>query len=435
MSRRGLNARLGRAFLLQALFIAAAAVVGVLLASLVLEGLLIRQALRDEAQHFWSQRAADPAFPLPDTSNLTGYLGAVPVPILGMAPGYHPWQDGGNDYLVYVTENGGRRLYLAFDRSSVGQLAMYFGVVPLAVTLLVLYLSTLLGFRATRRAISPVIALAREVRELDPRALDPAPFVAASKTSGADDEIAELSGAIGQFAQRLNEFAERERHFTRDASHELRTPLTVIRMSVEALLASPGLDETGLRSVQRIRRAARDMDELTSAFLLLARDTDSGLPVEAVCINDVVRKEIERARVLADGRPVRIELVERCRLLLSAPEQVVSVLIGNLLRNAVSYTDRGQVTVEVAPRTVLIEDTGVGMPAGQVQEMYRPFVRGNVHREGHGVGLTIVRRLSDRFGWPVAIASDPGVGTRAEVSFPTATVAVIESVSDGSGPA
>jgi hypothetical protein len=68
------RARLGRVFLLQAAFIGAAAVVGVFLASLLLEGVLIRQALREEAAHFWSERASDSAFPLPGTLNLTGYL-------------------------------------------------------------------------------------------------------------------------------------------------------------------------------------------------------------------------------------------------------------------------------------------------------------------------------------------------------------------------
>ncbi|MFN7273358.1 MAG: sensor histidine kinase, partial [Gammaproteobacteria bacterium] len=53
--------------------------------------------------------------------------------------------------------------------------------------------------------------------------------------------------------------------------------------------------------------------------------------------------------------------------------------------------------------------------------MYKPFVRGETARRGgHGFGLTIVRRLSDRVGWPVTIESSPGVGTRVEIGFPDA---------------
>ena len=75
----GVRARLGRAFLLQTAFIGLAAVISVFLANVLLEDLLIRQALRDEASFFWERQAADPAHPLPATLNLTGYLGNAPA--------------------------------------------------------------------------------------------------------------------------------------------------------------------------------------------------------------------------------------------------------------------------------------------------------------------------------------------------------------------
>jgi hypothetical protein len=81
----------------------------------------------------------------------------------------------------------------------------------------------------------------------------------------------------------------------------------------------------------------------------------------------------------------------------------------------------GVMTVDVGAASVVIRDTGVGIAPGQVDAMYQPFVRGDAGRRGgHGVGLTIVRRLSDRYGWPVTIDSSPGVGTRVEIRFPEA---------------
>jgi signal transduction histidine kinase len=136
-------------------------------------------------------------------------------------------------------------------------------------------------------------------------------------------------------------------------------------------------------------------------------------------VNDLVAEEMERARLLAADKPVTAEVRSTHRLFLDAPEKVLSILIGNLLRNAFSYTEAGQVIVEIGERTVVIRDTGVGIPAGKIEEMFRPFVRGEGNRRGgHGVGLTIVRRLSDRFGWPIRIESQPGVGTTVEISFP-----------------
>jgi len=425
-SGRGIGARLSRAFLLQATFISVAAVVGVFFAGALLERLLIREALRGEATHFWEQRLTRPDFPLPSTHNLTGYIGDVPDALRALELGYHPWRHDEVDYLVYVSERQGRRLYLTFDRSGVGQLAAYYGLAPLALVLLVLYLSTWLGFRASRRALSPVMALARSVRQLDPNAPDPAVFEPTRLPMGADDEVGELAAALAWFAHRLNEYMERERHFTRDASHELRSPLTVIQMASDVLLQGTSLGEPERRAVERIRRSARDMEELTAAFLLLARESETGLPTETVCINDVVATELERALPLAEGRPVALQIEARCSLTIDAPEKVLSVLIGNLLRNAVAYTNEGRVRVEIQTDAVVIEDTGVGLPAGRIREMGQPFVRGPTGRPGYGVGLTIVRRLSDRFGWPVEFTSQAGVGTRVRIKFPGAAATPLE---------
>jgi len=421
MAAKGLRARLGRAFLLQAGFIGAAAVVGVFLASLLLEGVLIRQALREEVAHFWQQRERDPAFPLPATVNLTGYLGTAPSSIAALPLGYHERVIDDVETVVYVSDREGERLYLVFDRSGVGKLATMFGLLPLAMVLLVLYLSTWLAFRASRRAFSPVIALARAVRELDPTAPDPAPLDPVRLPREADDEVRELAEALARYAQRLKEFVARERDFTRDASHELRSPLTVIQLAVGMLETDVGLSEASRRSVARIGRAVRDMEELTSAFLLLARESQTGLPVETVCVNDVLAEELDRARLLASGKPVEASLHATHKLFVAAPEKVLPVLLGNVLRNAFSYTDAGAVTVDVGAESVVIRDTGVGMAPEQIDAMYQPFVRGDAARRGgHGVGLTIVRRLSDRFGWPVMIESSPGVGTRVEIGFPSA---------------
>lgn len=418
----GVRARLGRAFLLQAAFIGLAAAVSVFLANVLLEGVLIRQALRDEASYFWERQAADPSHPLPATLNLTGYLGNAPAELASLAPGFHERNDTARPTVVYVTENAGRRLVLVFDRGGVAKLVTLFGLLPLALVLLVLYVSSWLAFRASRRAFSPVIALARQVRELDPTAREPARLDRSRLPTTADDEVRELADALGRYSDRLADFVARERQFTRDASHELRSPLTVVQISSELLLADEPLTDAGRRAAERIRRAAGDMDELTNAFLLLAREDEVGLPASAVCINDVVSEELSRAQQAAEGKPVTSSFTEDVRLHLNAPERVIAILVGNLLRNAFSYTDQGEVSVSIEPNKVVIRDTGVGIAPDRLAELYRPFVRGeSTRRGGHGVGLSIVRRLSERFGWPVHIESQPGVGTRVEISFPGAT--------------
>jgi len=426
-SSGGLRRRLARAFLLQALLISAVAVIGVYAAAFTIEEVLIKRALEEEAGYFWQRRRADPGFPLPDTRNLTGLLagaaerGRLPGPLTGLELGFHKLPTQADFSVVYVTESAGERLYLVFDGERVGELSLYFGLVPLAGVLVVLYLAAWLGYRASRRAISPVVWLAREVHRLDPQAIDPrgparAAFDPAELPGKPDAEVLALAEALSRLSQRIAEFVERERNFTRDASHELRSPLTVIRIAADMLLSEQELGRPASNSVLRIKRAAADMEELTEAFLLLARESDQALSKDPVCVNDVVAEELERARLLVGEKPIEVEAGADCRLVTRASEKVLSVLVGNLVRNALGYTDAGRVRVHVGAGTLTIEDSGVGM---KVEEVLKPFVRGrDAPRGGYGVGLTIVRRLSDRFGWPVSIQSEVGVGTRVVVRFP-----------------
>jgi signal transduction histidine kinase len=423
-----LKHRLGRAFLRQAIFISIAAILGVYAAGLLLEDVLIRRALKDEAAYFWSHRAKKADFPTPDTHNLTAYLARsgerqeIPELLRALDPGFHDLPSSRGISLAYVNDRDGQRLYLVFDGQRVRELAIYFGLGPLAVSLVVLYLSTWMGYLISRRAVSPVIWLAREVQRLDPQAPHASAFSLKRLPADANEEVHLLATSICQFALRLDAFVERERNFTRDASHELRSPITVIKMAADLLVTDSQLPDAARELVQRIQRSARDMEELMEALLLMARESEQGFSLEPVCVNDLVAEELERARLLLGAKPVEILNSAECRLTLGASDKVLSVLVGNLLRNAFSYTDAGRVAVTISTqRQVIIEDSGIGIPQQQVQQVFKPYFRaGPKRRGGHGVGLTIVKRLCDRFGWQIEVQSRPGRGTRVTLRFPDA---------------
>lgn len=428
MSKVGLGHTLGKAFLFQAVIIGVVAVLSVWAAAFVLEEVLIKEALRDEAVYFWEHREADPDFPLPDTRNLTGYLendpgGPVPRDYRDFEAGFHHLGSGSGFSLVHVSGEPGSRLYLLFDGENVGHLAFVFGLVPLAGVLVVLYLSAWISYRQSRRAVSPVIALARTVQTLDPEHPDKDAFQAAEFTQDADHEVATLAEALARFAERISAFVERERNFTRDASHELRSPLTVIRIATDMLLSEQELSAPARTSVLRIQRSAKDMEELVEAFLLLARESEQALSRDPVQVNALLRDEMNRAGELLGNEKIRVNLTENAQLNVVASERVLSVIFGNLIRNALSYTDEGQVEITVNGDRVRIADSGVGMPEQEIQKVFKPFYRtGDARRGGHGVGLTIVKNLSSRFGWTVDIDSQPQVGTTVTVSFPSSII-------------
>ena len=396
--------------------------VGIFIAANLIPDFMIREALEEEAEYYWSREAERPDRPLPDTLNLTAYRpgfgDGVPAALAELPPGYHH-QRKPRETLIFVSERGGQRLYLVWETAQVNRLMVLFGLIPLALALTVVYLSLYSGYRVSRRAVSPVVGLAERVQRLDPAAPDPA-LLELQSAPDEDDEIRALADALQGLVHRVTDFAERERRFTRDASHELRTPLTVIKMAVDRLLKRGSLDDDSVETLLRIRKSAEDMERLTAAFLLLARESSEGLATEWVCVNDIVAAELERAQIVDPDNRISAEVTAATRLFVRAHDKVLASVIGNLLRNALSYTDDGSVRVHIDDSSVTIEDTGPGMDEGQIEQAFKPWVRGARRRGGFGVGLTIVKRLTERFGWPLQVSSEPGLGTRVTVNFPDA---------------
>ena len=414
--------------MLQTVAIALATLLGVYAAMLVLRDVLIRRALVEETQHFWVRFDRDAHAALPDTYNMQGYLrpadgslAAVPDYLRALPVGYHSVHHQGFGELVLVSDRDALRLWLVFDQHQLDRLALWFGLVPLTLVLGTVYLVSWITYRASRRAVSPVIRLAEIVREHDPKDHDWLSMQQMAQAGDANEEVLTLIAAIRAFALRNEHFVERERNFTRDSSHELRSPLTVVKLAADVLEEEPSLSAFGMRSVARIKRATRDMEALIQAFLILAREGDVGLPNARFDVNEVASDEVERAQDLVAGKPVVVRIVHEARIALEAPCRVFAVLLSNLLRNACQYTDTGEVVVTVGRDFVRVDDTGRGMAPDDVAHAFEAFYRGQgAGKGGHGVGLTIVRRLADRFGWPVQLQSTLGVGTHATLQLPKA---------------
>jgi len=423
--RAGIRRKIWAVYVLQVAAISLATILGVYGAATVLEDVLIKRALSGEAAFYWQRWDHNHAAPVPDTNNMTGYLlapgtttAALPDALRDLAPGYHRVQSGGSFVLVHVSDGPPGRLFLVFNQEQVGHLAFLFGFVPLILVLLIIYITTWLTYRASRRALSPVIALAKVVRDWDPKNPDLAALDPGNLSSDPDGDVETLARALHGFASRIEDFVERERNFTRDASHELRSPLTVIKLAADVIVEED-VSPFAQRALQRIRRSVRDMEAMLETFLLLARESDTGLRQEEFVVNDAVREEVERAQPLLEGKPVTLELHEPARFALCAPLRVFAAMVGNLIRNACLYTESGSVRVSVGDDYVSIADSGIGMSADEIAQTRQPYFRaGRSASAGHGVGLSIVRRLSERFGWPVDLRSEVGTGTTATIRFP-----------------
>lgn len=426
MKRTGLKAKLVRVFALQIGIISVATIAGIYIANTLIVDMVLREGLRTEAAYYWERWSRDRDATLPDTSNMQSYLAAgddrsrVPEALRELPADEVVRTVAGGTQLVHVSERDGHRLYLVWAKAQIYQVALFFGIVPLAVVLLIIYGLAFLAYRLSQQAISPIVQLAQRLEHYDfdrekgiSVDLDPLREV-------ADAEVLAMIDALETFSERLTAFVERERVFTRDAGHELRTPVAVLKGSLDLLEDNQARPLPERNALRRMRRTVEDMEALLETLLMLARESELEVPKEEVVVNDLVAVQVELLQAAAARAGNRLSLHEEGELRVRAPPKVVEIVIGNLLRNATNYTRDGSIDVTVGNWGVRVSDTGIGMSSEELQKAFEPFYRVDESRgltKGHGLGLSIVKRLVRQFGWSISAHSRPGEGTSMEVRF------------------
>jgi len=421
---RGLRARLGRLFAVQLAVIGLATVIGIYITQLVVEDLLTRQALDLEAEHFWTRYDADPGTALPDTANMRGYLTRPgvrpPIGLEDVAAGFSRIDFEGRSRVVHVSENAGARLVLVFDSAQVSDLAFYFGILPLSIVLLLIYALLFVAYRWSQAALSPIIRLARRLEAVDFMRPGGIHLDLADLAHSADAEVATMIDALGSFTARLDAAIERERVFTRDAGHELRTPVAVFKGSLDLLERDRSRPSADRKALARMRRTVADMESLLETLLLLARVEAEPVHGEITSVNQVASEEIDALRELTEAHRNRVELTTAADRDVRAPKQIVGIVVGNVLKNAVSFTREGKVDVHIHAGGMTVTDTGIGMSSEELGNAFEAFYRADAARgvtPGHGLGLAIVGRIVKRYGWTIRARSRSGEGTTVDLGF------------------
>ena len=421
--RSGLRTKLVHVYALQVLLISVAAVIGVYLTYLIVEDVLTRQALNGEAAHFWRLYETNPDHPVPDVANMTGYLtpigdeSALPQALRGLSLGFGRADDGQKTELVHVSTQGDKKLYLVFAESQVTSLVFYFGLAPLIAVLLTVYALLFLTYRLSHRAISPMLNLARALENFDFRSNSK--LVIPIQPDDVDRETRLMVASLSEFSERLQLFVERERTFTRNAGHELRTPIAVLKGSVELLERNTDRSEADSRIIHRIRRVTGDMETLLETLLMLAREEDvTGEEDES--INQIAFEQVELLTSINDENNNELQIEENAQISVRVRGRVAAIIISNLLRNAISYTQNGLVTLSVNETGFAVSDTGIGISPSDQDRVFAAFYRSEAvasSTSGQGLGLALVKRLCDQLGWTVQLDSELGVGTTVRISI------------------
>ncbi len=411
--RTDLRRRVLHAFLVQSAVIAIAAVIGLFSVHQLLGRVLITQALEAESAHYWALINADETASLANSLNLRGYLlprdlDTIPIEPSTLRAG-HQSRDDAEFNAVFVDDRGEQRLVLLFNRTGVDGLIALYGIAPLAAVLIALYIVSWLSYRYVHSTLSPTVYLARAVSRLDPTEPDASSVMPEALPANADTDVLALSNALTSFIEKSNRSLERERLFSREASHELRTPITVIDMAL-AMLADEELSTRGRNATDRINRANADMLELTTALLTLARETEK--PESREDPMPLIHEQAHRYEMLASKKGLQFSTVLEGEPQFQVPRHVLAIVLGNLLRNAIDYTDNGAITLFVREDEIAVRDTGPGLSDEQIEKITEPWVSlAGQRRSGVGIGLSIVKRLCDVCDWRLQTRSTVGKGS------------------------
>lgn len=424
-SRRKLRTRLIVTFTLFGFCLSALFAVASLYVRAKVENQLIDRSLEADLQQAVENKHLHPGQPLQSRlivvwiwNDRTVYQ--APLAWQGLRPGVYDMHGGTNGlpqhYKLAVVRKYGLDAFLTYDisRGGLGKRQLVTGLIG-AVVLFTL-LSLAVGYWLSRRVMRPVTDLAQRLRAFrSGKRLEPlAPHF-------AEDEVGELATALDDYAQRQSALIQRDREFNADVSHELRTPLAVIASTTELLVASPDLPEKLHTRLQRIERAVWQATELTQALLLLSRAERSG-PVdgETTDVARVVEEVVDAGRPNLGRKPIVLRTEIEAAVTVEAPSSVVAVALGNLVGNACKYTQEGEIVVRVQPGRVRVEDTGPGIKAEEAEHLFERGVRGEGETtKGAGLGLAIVRRLCELYGWRVTLAPRAGRGAVATLDFGT----------------
>ena len=378
---------------------------------------LIDETLNAEIQDYLSRRSRNPNSLPPATATLLGYVlparQGEPVPPADIATwpsGLHEIRLGGIFYRVAIADRADSRYFLLYNetlfRQKQASLILYLAIFVVLMTLL----SGGLALWLAERVIEPVKELARRVRDVR---LDS--HTGRLSEDFSHDEVGELAQTFEQTLNRLADFIDRERAFTADVSHELRTPIAVIRGAAEVLLADETRPEKDRQRLLRIERGATDMADLSTALLAMARERDDERrdPVDLAAL---IEESIDKHQHLLGQRPVDICLEVLARPRVAADVNLMAIVIANLIRNSFTYTERGSVRIRLEEQLLSIADTGLGIPRAALDKVFQRLYKG-ANSAGAGIGLSLVRKICDRYGWTVSLESEEGQGTRAELRF------------------
>lgn len=242
-----------------------------------------------------------------------------------------------------------------------------------------------------------------------------------------NDEIGELCDTINYMATELSHAETLKNDFISSVSHELRTPLTAIRGWGETVKMSIGVDdELVSRGMEVVLSEADRLSSLVEELLDFSRMQSGRLTVNTmpIDVSELLRTVSDMYTELARQQGIELSYTPPVQnsIVLGDPDRLKQVFI-NIIDNAVKYTEKGGLVLVVQSREegcvqILVKDTGVGIPAADLDHVKEKFFKSNKTVRGSGIGLAVADEIIKQHQGLLFLESTEGVGTTATIVLP-----------------
>jgi signal transduction histidine kinase len=316
---------------------------------------------------------------------------------------FHTREVGGRPVRIGVFRDNELTLHVGADLKDIEQLGWEIArsqviVIPI-VLLLIAAGSWLLG----SIALTPIDQIRRAAERITAERLDeriPSP-------GGPADEIGRLINVLNATFERLQGSFEQAARFSADASHQLKTPIAVLRAGIDEILEKDGMPPEQRDRVADLLQQTRRLTSVAENLLLLSRADTGRLALRATAfeLRKLLEGSLEDAHILGEKRNLQIEAKLPDALPMTGDRHMISLMLQNLVENAVKYNRPGGKIVLSAEQSgqevqICVGNNGPGIPADRAPHIFKRFyrARGDEQTPGHGLGLSIARELARAHG-------------------------------------
>jgi len=247
------------------------------------------------------------------------------------------------------------------------------------------------------------------------------------KNNYKNTEIWILTDSINKFIKQNNNILDTQKNFIQDVSHELKTPLMQIESNIEMIEEksppSPPLEggrNSFYKRLEQIKTSSKDINEIISNLWFILRWEEIVKNKQNINIYNYFEKFIKNYEVLAQQKKIEIKIIKNYDLVLENNTYYLDRLFWNLLSNAIHYNKwEWEINIIIDKNKITISDNWIWIEKSEIEKIFSRFYRNKnstlYYNSWNWLGLVIVKKIIDMFGWKIEVESEVGKGSRFEI--------------------